>query len=134
MGKPVKILDLAKETIKLSGLTPNVDMKIVFTGMRPGEKLVEELETDKEKLSKTVHPKIFVGQIAPYPSSKISQMLYEISNLCYLEDDDKIRSFLNFYIPEAKITENSEKYPVIMEIIDELPTSNQVGLRTAIAH
>lgn len=134
MGKPIKILDLAKETIKLSGLTPDVDMKIVFTGMRPGEKLIEELETDKEKLSKTVHPKIFVGQIDPYPSARIREMLYEINDLCNSEDDDKIRSFINYYIPEAKITENSDKFPAVIEVNEEVSTSNQNGFRTAIAH
>lgn len=134
MGKPVKILDLAKETIKLSGLRPDVDMKIVFTGMRPGEKLIEELETDKEKLSKTIHPKIFIGQIAPYPSAKIQEMRLDIVDLCNLDDDNKIRKSLNYYIPEATLTDNSDM-PIILELDENLvSTSNQVGLRTAAAH
>lgn len=134
MGKPVKILDLAKETIKLSGLTPDVDIKIVFTGMRPGEKLVEELETDKEKLSNTIHPKIFVGQIDPYPSAKIQEMMYEINDLCYLEDDGKIRVFLSHYIPEARIRDNFDQVSVVIDINDEPSAPSKVGLRAATAH
>lgn len=133
MGKPVKILDLAKETIKLSGLTPDIDMKIVFTGMRPGEKLIEELETDKEQLSKTIHPKIFVGQIAPYPSVKIQEMMQEIIDLCHLEDDDKIRNFLNYYLPEANLTTDSAM-PVVLGFNEDPAAPKQIGLTTATAH
>ena len=61
MGEPVRILDLARETIRLSGLQPGEDMEIVFTGLRPGEKLFEELEITGEQMSKTRHPKIFIG-------------------------------------------------------------------------
>ncbi len=62
MGEPVKIVDLARDLIRLSGLRPEVDVEIQFTGVRPGEKLYEELSTDSEKADKTRHPKIFVGQ------------------------------------------------------------------------
>lgn len=59
MGEPVKILKLAEELIRLQGLEPYRDIEIVFTGLRPGEKLSEELVSDTEKLSRTEHPKIF---------------------------------------------------------------------------
>ncbi len=62
MGQPVKIVDLAKDLIRLSGLEPEVDIEIAFTGMRPGEKLFEELATSAEYADKTRHPKIFVGR------------------------------------------------------------------------
>ena len=58
MGDPVKIADLAKNMIMLSGLVPEKDIKIVYTGLRPGEKLFEELLTDKETTIPTHHPKI----------------------------------------------------------------------------
>jgi FlaA1/EpsC-like NDP-sugar epimerase len=62
MGSPVKILDLANDLIKFSGLKPGQDIQIEFTGLRPGEKLVEELLTASEALSKTSYEKILVGQ------------------------------------------------------------------------
>jgi FlaA1/EpsC-like NDP-sugar epimerase len=62
MGKPVKIYDLAEKLIKLSGYTPNVDMEIRTTGLRPGEKLYEELLMDEEGLTNTSHSKIFIGK------------------------------------------------------------------------
>ena len=103
MGKPVKILDLARETIRLSGLEPDKDVKIIFTGVRPGEKLFEELETDKEQLVKTIHAKISVCQIDPYPHQKITRAINTVEDLCYSEDDFLIRRFLSEFIPEAKL-------------------------------
>lgn len=61
MGKPVKILDLAMDMIRISGYTPGVDMKIEFTGLRPGEKLYEELLQDEEGTSQTSHDEIFIA-------------------------------------------------------------------------
>ena len=60
MGKPVRIYDLAVDLIKLSGLKPDEDVKIEFTGLRPGEKLYEELVQDNEQVKPTVHEKIFM--------------------------------------------------------------------------
>jgi FlaA1/EpsC-like NDP-sugar epimerase len=65
MGKPVKIADLAHDLIRLSGLSPGTDIKVEFIGMRPGEKLYEELLTEEEGLSKTLYEKIFVGKPQP---------------------------------------------------------------------
>jgi len=62
MGKPIKIVDLAKDLIKLSGLIEGKDIKIVFTGLRPGEKLYEELFVAGENYEKTVHEKIFIAR------------------------------------------------------------------------
>lgn len=62
MGKPVKILDLARDLIRLSGLRPDTDIKIEYTGIRPGEKLYEELLTDEEGLTSTLHNRIFIGK------------------------------------------------------------------------
>jgi FlaA1/EpsC-like NDP-sugar epimerase len=59
MGEPVKIVDLAEDFIRLSGLTPGVDIKVEFTGMRPGEKLFEELYLHSETVEPTAHPKVF---------------------------------------------------------------------------
>lgn len=66
MGEPVKIVDLANDLIRLSGLTPGEDIDIEFSGIRPGEKLYEELSRDEENAQKTLHPKIYVGQKRSY--------------------------------------------------------------------
>lgn len=78
MGEPVKIVDLAKDLIRLSGLTPEVDIQIEFTGVRPGEKLYEELATDAESANKTKHPKIFIGNT---DSGELSEVLAQINAL-----------------------------------------------------
>src|SRR5204863_8050869 len=62
MGEPVKILDLAREMITLSGFRPGEDIEITFTGVRPGEKLYEELSIEGEDVSRTAHPKIGIWQ------------------------------------------------------------------------
>lgn len=77
MGEPVKILDLARNFIRLSGLIPDVDIKIVFVGLRPGEKLYEELMMTEEKgaMSKTCHEKIFVAHPVDVPADKFEKQL-----------------------------------------------------------
>lgn len=66
MGKPVKIADLAKRIILLSGKKPDIDIKIKYTGLRPGEKLYEELMMQDENLEKTQNDKIFVGHFVDF--------------------------------------------------------------------
>lgn len=78
MGKPVKIAQLAQQMIRLSGLTPEVDVPIVYTGLRPGEKLYEELWTDQEKPSPTSHPGIL---IAPGEDALDEELRAEVSLL-----------------------------------------------------
>lgn len=107
MGEPVRILDLANETIRLSGLRPGVDIQIEFTGIRQGEKLVEELATDDEGLLKTIHPKIFLGNIPPYPDFRVREMLINTEELCNSDDNDEIREFLQVLLPEAQIKTSS---------------------------
>lgn len=71
MGEPVKILDMAKELIKLHGLVPGQDIKIVFTGLRPGEKLYEELLTAEEGAMSTKHEKIFSAKLPEFNQAKL---------------------------------------------------------------
>ncbi len=99
MGEPVKIVDLARDLISLSGLTPDEDIEIVFTGIRPGEKLFEELSTDTENASKTRHPKIFIGRI---PSQDWSRVLLGLKNLAGVVDADPedVRAALADMVPE----------------------------------
>src|SRR5207302_9313742 len=78
MGKPVKIVDLARQLIKLSGFVPDQDIRIEFTGLRPGEKLFEELSYAGEKITPTRHPKIMQLRCEPLPFQKVRGFLLEL--------------------------------------------------------
>lgn len=105
MGEPVKILDLAEDMIRLSGLQPYEDIEIEFTGIRGGEKLFEELEITGESLMKTKHPKIFIGKIATYSAQEVTEILDGFRH-AYLENDiEGIRRLFNHFLPEANIME-----------------------------
>ena len=103
MGTPVRILDLAVAMINLSGLRPFEEMEIVFTGLRPGEKLFEELELDGEEIAKTRHPKIFIGHIAPYSPAAVDQALHDLKKLASDGYGPSIRAYLNELLPEATL-------------------------------
>jgi FlaA1/EpsC-like NDP-sugar epimerase len=103
MGEPVRILDLAEEMITLTGLRPYVDMDIVFTGLRPGEKLFEELELSGEQIAKTRHPKIYIGKLNAYPPEEIERALRYLEDLSRDGDGTAVRKFLNSLLPEANL-------------------------------
>ena len=103
MGEPVRILDLAKDLISLSGLRPHEDIEIVFSGMRPGEKLFEELEIDEECLARTHHPKIFIGKIAVHPPDRVRAVLNQLAALSATEDEGGLRRCLGEFLPEAQL-------------------------------
>ncbi len=103
MGEPVRILDLAEEMITLTGLRPYVDMDIVFTGLRPGEKLFEELELSGEQIAKTRHPKIYIGKLNAYPPEEVEGALRFLADLAREGDGTAVRKFLNSLLPEASL-------------------------------
>ena len=103
MGRPVRILDLAEDMIRLSGLIPYEDVDIRFTGMRKGEKLFEELEIKGEDLVRTKHPKIFIGKIAAYSSEEVGQMLNEFQRAVEDNDEERIRWIFADYLPESNL-------------------------------
>ncbi len=108
MGEPIRILDLAKDTITLSGFKPFEDIEIVFTGIRPGEKLFEELEMTEEKIAKTRHPKIFIGKIGTFPDEKVRNALKRLAVLSQNGCEQDLRTFFNELLPEAHLTVNSD--------------------------
>src|SRR5262249_56355376 len=105
MGEPVNILDLAKETITLSGLKPFEEIDITFTGIRAGEKLFEELQFSEEQMDKTRHPKIFIGKIAAYPEQKVEHALQRLAYLSRDGQEQELREFINEFLPEAQVDE-----------------------------
>jgi len=105
MGEPVKIVTLAEDMIRLSGLTPYEDIDIVFTGVRKGEKLFEELEITGENLDRTNHPKIFIGKIAEYSNDEVERIVGRFKSAVLESDEAGIRQLFNDVLPEAQIGE-----------------------------
>ncbi len=105
MGEPVRIFDMAKDMIGLFGLKPFDDIDIVFTGMRPGEKLFEELNTEGENITKTRHPKIFIGTINTYDDRMVAVALEKFEELGKLGRERELRRYFNEFLPEARVTE-----------------------------
>ncbi|HEX8141035.1 MAG TPA: nucleoside-diphosphate sugar epimerase/dehydratase [Pyrinomonadaceae bacterium] len=103
MGEPVSILDLARDTITLSGLKPYEDIDIAFTGIRPGEKLFEELNMADELVAKTSHPKIFIGKIAAYPEEKIRHAREHLFRLTRDGQSRELYKFMSDLLPEAQL-------------------------------
>jgi FlaA1/EpsC-like NDP-sugar epimerase len=103
MGEPVRILDMAKDMISLFGLKPYEDIDIVFSGMRPGEKLFEELQIDGERISKTKHPKIFIGRINTSPEAEVDEALARLRELSAPSQEKKLRAYLNQLLPEGQV-------------------------------
>jgi FlaA1/EpsC-like NDP-sugar epimerase len=103
MGEPVRIVDLAREMIRMSGHEPDRDIEIRFTGTRPGEKLFEELSIAGEDMEKTRHPKIFIGRIASLPGAEVERALEHLGALVAAGDDAELRACLAELVPEAML-------------------------------
>ena len=99
MGRPVKILDLAENMIKLSGLKPYKDIDIIETGLRPGEKLYEEILIKSESTSKTDNSMIFIERDEPIEREEIEKKLSVLQEALATEDDDKIRRAMKKVVP-----------------------------------
>ena len=114
MGEPVKIYDLAENLIKLSGFEPNKDIKIEVTGLRPGEKLYEELLMDEEGLKNTAHEKIFIGKPGTFDLAKLKQSISKLMNISTNDDMGQLRNTLKHIVPTYK--ENTENKEVLNDI------------------
>ena len=89
MGKPVKIDDLARKMIKLSGLEPDRDIQIKYTGLRPGEKLYEELLTKKENTLPTYHEKIFIAKTEEFSTESVNRHIEQLQNILTQHRNDQ---------------------------------------------
>ena len=98
MGSPVKIDTLARNLIKLSGLVPDVDIKIEYTGLRPGEKLYEEKLMAEEGLKRTPNKLIHIGNPIPFDTAEVRAQLEELMTAAYDNDDD-IRTIVEKMVP-----------------------------------
>jgi FlaA1/EpsC-like NDP-sugar epimerase len=108
MGEPVRIMDLAETLITLSGLKPHEDIKIIETGIRPGEKLYEELTFETEETAATEHPKIFINRISGLDPDALRLALLRLSTFIQERDEAGLRSFLNDLLPEAHLNGHSQ--------------------------
>jgi FlaA1/EpsC-like NDP-sugar epimerase len=98
MGEPVKIDDMARNLIRLSGFKPDVDIKIVYTGLRPGEKLYEEKLMAEEGLKKTANKLIHIGCPIPFDEERFLHQLKALMDAAY-ENDDAIRDAVAAMVP-----------------------------------
>lgn len=105
MGEPIKIRYLAEQLIKLSGKVLGKDVDIEYTGLRPGEKLYEELFYSSEQLTLTTHPKIRKAKAQRVAWQILLELFTKIEDACYLQDEKKLLYYLHQLVPEYKIDE-----------------------------
>ena len=126
MGEPVKIYDMAVNLIKLSGLEPNVDVEIKFTGLRPGEKLYEEILMDEEGLQATKHDKIHIAEPMNINMDMIKEKLDKLNNLLETtnnEDKEIIKETIKEIVPTFK-----DKDVVNKERIEEVSKKEEIAI------
>ncbi|MBS1680078.1 MAG: polysaccharide biosynthesis protein [Bacteroidetes bacterium] len=111
MGKSVKILDLAEKMIWLSGLEPRKDIDIVFTGLREGEKLYEELLNTEENAVQTHHKKIMIAKVSHYEYEEINRYVELFEDLIYDKNELKSVALMKELVPEYK--SNYSRYEVL---------------------
>jgi len=100
MGEPVRIVDLARKLILLSGLSPGKEIKIEFTGMRPGEKLYEELSSLLENTVPSAHAKIHIFVGSNYPMARAHEWLHSVREICQHRDVGRLMVKLKEFVPE----------------------------------
>lgn len=119
MGEPVRIMDLAEDMIRLSGLEPHQDIDIAFSGVRPGEKLFEELGFDSEAMDKTGHPKIYQGKLKPLSTDQVQAGLQNLRPCRSSQSRAEVMEALRELVPELQA--DARERPVLP------PGSSQVG-------
>ena len=122
MGEPVKILDLAESLIRLSGYEPYRDIGIKFVGLRPGEKLYEELLMDEEGLNRTENQKVFIGSPIKISPDYLFEALHVLKPFAENNDRDKIVDMLHKLVPEYGEMEN-------VSVLEKILAQGPIGVR-----
>ena len=104
MGQPVKIVTLAENLIRLSGYKPYEEIKIEFTGLRPGEKLYEEILMDEEGMSQTENKLIHIGKPIDFDEEDFFEKLHKLYDNMY-DDSVEVRKLIHNLVPTYKIPE-----------------------------
>jgi FlaA1/EpsC-like NDP-sugar epimerase len=111
MGDPVKIKDMAEKMIRLSGYEPYKDINIIYTGLRPGEKLYEELLYDKETVMPTHNKKILIGHVKEYEYAEVSSKLLDLLDIAHTRDNNQVVIQMKKIVPEfISLNSRFEKY------------------------
>jgi len=118
MGSPVKIADLAKKMIRLYGMIPNIDVNITYSGLRPGEKLYEELLTDGENTIRTYHNKIMIAKVREVDFAEINVFFREFSEFVSLKCEEavlvsKMKAIVPEYISNNSVYEHLDAAKVV---------------------
>ena len=130
MGEPVKIAYLAEQMIRLSGKKPGEDIKIVYVGLRPGEKLYEELFHEQENLTRTPYDKLQLAQARTYDRVVWSSLIDELATACQQDDNIKTLSLLKSLVPEFTTEQqNIERTIPTITIPDPLPEKTKTSLK-----
>jgi len=126
MGKSVKIIDLAKNMVKLSGLELGIDIQINITGLRPGEKLYEELLSDKENTLSTHHPQIMIGKVITYDHFEIKTLINELIKIAQGTDNFAIVKVMKEIVPDF-ISQNSVYSELDMDKSKDKEAMNKIN-------
>lgn len=132
MGKPVRILDLAKQMIELCGFEPGKDIRIEFSGVRPGEKLFEEISYSLESVSPTAHPKIMRLRGAPPDSESLNENLELLQSALDAANPEQLKRLLKIAVPEYQFSAPAEKKSV-PAVIAETPRRAAAAEPAAVA-
>jgi len=120
MGQPVAISDLAKKMIRLYGLIPNIDINITYSGLRPGEKLYEELLNDQENTTQTYHDKILIAKVRDVSFEMVKQSTFELEHILNTSNDEmqlvsKMKELVPEYISNNSIYQKLDATLIAME-------------------
>ena len=102
MGEPVKVVDLARQLIELSGLIPDEDIDIEFVGLRPGEKLFEELQHTDKNTKSTEHEKIFCFVSEPRDLGEVKKIFDNLKQILHISEPAELKLKLKEAVPENK--------------------------------